>query len=100
MPDYPICRARKRHGRCYELAGKALLRLPKGTEWRLIHSELIGGHAWLERDGEVWDPVRGRQSVTDAMGADAYRSARGRIQYTRRQAAENVANTKTWGPWV
>ncbi len=52
-----ICRM----GRCYSLA---YLFLQDHPEWDLIHGVIrwevagqeVGGHAWAEREGQVWEP--------------------------------------------
>ena len=63
MRETPSClrRVRKRQGRCYELASRVVLR-ERGSGWTLIHGHLHAkvpsvpySHAWLERDGEVYD---------------------------------------------
>jgi hypothetical protein len=55
----------KRHGNCYKLA--LLGCLHGGENWTLVHGETVGplgisrmNHAWLERDGWVYDPVLDR----------------------------------------
>jgi hypothetical protein len=59
MKDWPKSRARKREGRCYELAANELLELPSNTPWRLVHGCVNGpggsriGHAWLELKGPI-----------------------------------------------
>ena len=66
MRETPSClrRVRKRQGRCYELASRVVLR-ERGSGWTLIYGHLHAkvpsvpySHAWLERDGEVYDPVQ------------------------------------------
>lgn len=54
-----------RPGNAYKLA--LLGCLGGGDEWALVHGETVGptpigrmGHAWLERDGWVYDPVLDR----------------------------------------
>ena len=54
-----------RHGNCYRLALFGCLH--GGEHWTLVHGETGGptltgrmGHAWLERDGWVYDPVLDR----------------------------------------
>ena len=55
----------QRHGNCYKLA--LLGCLHGGEDWTLVHGETVGpmhsgrmGHAWLQRDGWVYDPVLDR----------------------------------------
>lgn len=57
--DEPRTRARRRLGRCYELAFRALLALLGDTRWRLVHgmTKAILGHAWLTDGREVYDAV-------------------------------------------
>ncbi len=57
----PLLREHHRKGRCFELAGKGLLRDPT---WTLVHGwvsagipRLLTAHAWLQKEGYVYDPV-------------------------------------------
>ena len=66
MPSSPRIRVRQRRGRCFELAIKSQKRDPT---WTLVHGYvplvISGittkgrvGHAWLECEGMIYDPVR------------------------------------------
>ncbi len=99
----PSTRARKRDGRCYELAAKSLLELPADTPWRLVHGTVIGsdgerfGHAWLESEREVFDPV-----INTTLPAVIYRArfrAEGGTSYSFDEAARRVLAGGLWGPW-
>jgi hypothetical protein len=75
LSDAPklTCRLPKllnRTGRCYELAYRGCC---QGNDWTVIHGETIGprgigrmGHAWLENNGWVYDPVLDRTMRSDA----------------------------------
>jgi hypothetical protein len=103
--DFPATRHRNRHGRCYEIAGIAMLDLPENTEWRLCHGvkyhrvtgivqPLWIGHAWLARGDLIWDPVENR-----TYAADDYR-CKVRASYTRAELCKHIAAGDTWGPWI
>jgi hypothetical protein len=54
-------------------------------------------HAWLERDGMVYDAV-----VDRFMDAQEYTRTHGAVcerRYSLREAAENAASKGNWGPW-
>lgn len=64
-----LSRLRKRAGRCYELAYRGCC---QANEWTVVHGETIGplgvgrmGHAWLENNGWVYDPVLDRTMPFD-----------------------------------
>jgi hypothetical protein len=97
----PICRARKRQGRCYELAGAALLNSPSQTSWRLVHGTArgtpgIGGHAWLTDGESVWDPLLNRRLIWAEYRA-AF-EATPSTTYTRAQMCELLCQHNQWGP--
>ena len=53
-------RIRKRQGRCYELAYRAMLYETGAEKFTLVHGTIRDwiGHAWIELgDGRVYDPV-------------------------------------------
>jgi hypothetical protein len=92
----PRIRARTRARRCYELAARGLLQDPS---WRLVHGTNLGmaGHAWLTKDGIVYDAVRDQY-----MAADVYAQKRGAVaerHYGPNEAAEQVCLAGHWGPW-
>jgi hypothetical protein len=73
------------------------------AEWCLVHGEVCGqnqeyiGHAWLEKDDEVYDPV-----LNEFMTFEAYRVgyAAFRIQkYSAEEAAVLMLKEKHFGPW-
>lgn len=96
-----------RRGRCYELAGYALVfaSAPEGAI--LVHGTIDGhepggvgrlGHAWLELpDGTIWEPIFG-----DLWRADdwtAYADARVERRYTLKQAQRKIVQTEHYGRW-
>jgi hypothetical protein len=101
--DLPRTRARKRVGRCYEIALHAQNELPPETRWQLVHGLVSGpdatrhGHAWLMRDEWVWDPVQ------DKFYSKAWYLEAGRAeivaQYSRSEAAKNFLRNHSYGPW-
>lgn len=92
--------AKRRSGRCYELACAGILRSAAVT---LVHGEVRGpsnsriGHAWLAGDGFVYDPVSDEFFVP----ADYYaRFAAQSIQvFTQYEAAVCMKKTGHYGPW-
>ena len=108
----PKTRARKRGGRCYELAHKSLFDMQNPGGWRLAHGEVDCydpaldsprmGHAWLETGDEVFDPV-----ANEYLSRDYYYSL-GHVanvrRYTVKEAAKEAAlliaaSEYPWGPW-
>jgi hypothetical protein len=96
-------RIRNRKGRCYELAAMGCF-VP-GPGWVLVHGEVNGppptvgriGHAWLELDGLVYDPV-----LDQAIGQDVYTAKFSAIpvtRYTSVEAANQIATRGHYGPW-
>lgn len=95
-------RIRKRDTRCYELAAEGVL---IGRAWFLVHGEVNGppeigriGHAWLEFDGWVYDPV-----LDQAIESEAYKSkfaALSMERYTYLEAARAISVQGHYGPWI
>lgn len=101
-PDLPRrSRLRVRTGRCYELSGNAALAHP---EWSLVHGEvdtITGdriGHAWVERDGWVYDSVLDR-----AMPSRQFAAQFNAVEHDRWPGGPGVAGPmlkhRHWGPW-
>jgi len=103
LRDLPRTRAKKRVGRCYELAARALLELPPETRWQLVHGFFSGsnvtrhGHAWLMRNELVWDPVANKLFLKAGYlktgGAEIV------AQYSRSEAVANKLRSRSFGPW-
>lgn len=98
-PKDVLKRIRKRQGRCYELAGMAMLSV---DGWLLIHGDANGpqgpgGHAWLLCGEIVYDPVLDREiplaEYTTKYGGKEHR------RYSMIEAATLIAFT-TYGPWT
>jgi len=92
----------QRHGNCYKLALLGCLR--GGEGWTLVHGETSGpshfgrmGHAWLERDGWVYDPVLDRvwpwQIYARFVGAVSIKS------YSYSERFRLATETGHCGPW-
>lgn len=105
--------ARRRHGDCYEAAGKFLMDQSMFGEkgMTLVHGEVAGqgalegtnfGHAWVEHNGMVIDKSNGRDirvpiQVYYALGQiDRIDNTH---RYTWIQARKKIASTGHWGPW-
>ena len=90
-----------RTGRCYELAYRGC---SQGNEWTVVHGETIGprgigrmGHAWLENNGWVSDPVLDRTMRSDAyvllVGAAVFK------RFTVWEMHNEAAKCGHYGPW-
>ncbi len=112
---------KRRAGRCYQLAGRAMLDGKFGAKARLVHgvlcrvplndtepfrlSKLVHGHAWIERGDEIWDPVHDQW-----FPADVYRDlfwplegplfARARRRFTKLATAKKLIAENYWGSWL
>src|SRR5262245_41510005 len=95
-------RIRKRRGRCYELALKAMVHEPEAEKFTLIHGARRSvhgswfGHAWIEtNDGHVYDPV----DNTYTSAADYMTDAITERRYTKREMADACSAASHCGPW-
>ena len=106
MSERAQTRAMKRKGRCYELAWKSLHDMKDPGDWRVAHGEVnaLGkddsvriGHAWLESEIEVFDPVPNKI----CRRGDFYRHFRStklnRSSLT--ELAKMIAEQGHFGPW-
>jgi hypothetical protein len=103
-------RPRKRAGRCYELAYRYLMmderfsERSSDTDWLLVHGEVNGpdgtriGHAWLEREGEIYDPV-GDEFLPKVQYRMRF-AVKNIRKYSRLEVAEAVLACNHLGPWV
>ena len=92
-------RIRKRQQRCYELSDRVILDNPS---WILVHLNVFNGairidHAWLEKDGVVYDPVL--DAFFDKMKLYAIVTPKDIKKYNQKQAARIICGTKKHGPW-
>lgn len=96
---------RQRAGRCYELAGYALLLGSAPSDATLIHGSIEGfglpriGHAWLllNADGDVWEPMQARVWPGRIWQAMAQPEVHG--TYDRDELAAAALEHGHWGPW-
>ena len=106
MSERPQTRARKRQGRCYELAWKSLHDMKDPGDWRVAHGEVnaLGkddsvriGHAWLESEIEVFDPVPNKI----CRRGDFYRHFRPTKlnRFSLTELAKMIAEQSHFGPW-
>lgn len=96
-----------RKGRCYELAGFALLlgTAPEGTV--LVHGTMDGGpstphgrmgHAWLVLpNGLVWEPRFGHIYTPEQW--ENFASPTVERSYTKKEAAKRMRDEGHWGRW-
>jgi hypothetical protein len=93
-------RPRSRRGRCFELSGRYQLDDPS---WALVHGTIRTPtwgrfpHAWLKRDGWVYDSVLNR-SYKVATYTRLF-DARVWATYAVRDAAKVVVAAGHWGPF-
>jgi hypothetical protein len=84
-----------RRRRCYELAGRGIL---QDDTWLLVQGRACGvDHAWLEREGWVYDGVLD-QEFSKADYYTEFRALAGRT-YTAKEAAHQLIMAGHWGPW-
>lgn len=92
-----------RLGRCYELAGRYVSGHPKAV---LVHGKLINPfgkghkeieHAWVEEDGEVFDPVMDKiwpeKVYYDLFKVTVYK------KYSFQEVLKMIDANEHWGPW-
>ena len=105
--EEPSTRYDDRKGRCYELAGYAVVfgTAPEGSV--LVHGTMHGpyedneriGHAWVVLpNGQVWEPTLAE--VHASIGAwVGYAAAIAERRYTEREARKMIMRHGTWGCW-
>jgi hypothetical protein len=98
-------RVRKRKGRCFELALKAMMDEPAEADLRLVHGtvRMVTGermtHAWLLLpDGRIYDVVLDRYFESERAFVDFGEAIVDRI-YTVLEAAKAVIDSGHSGPW-
>lgn len=105
VPDEPSYTFDQRIGRCYELAGHAVLSrsVPEGT--MLVHGSWHGpyatrriGHAWLVLpDGNIWEPITMEVFTPDDFFA--WTNAIAEVEYDWTEAAYNAVEFESYGRW-
>ena len=97
-PECRVPRLRKRAGRCYELACKGQSQAPS---WTLVHGWLdygpAIGHAWLEKEGNVFCPTS--DAVFTIPAYYALHHARVIAKFSRIQACVCLIKSNHYGPW-
>lgn len=91
--------ARRRHGRCYELAWKGVM---AADDVQLVHGELRYnnlsiGHAWLIGNDFVYDPVL--DEFFDPGEYHLGATAVALHMYTQLEAASLACQEGHYGPW-
>jgi hypothetical protein len=94
----PRIRARTRAHRCFELSGRGALNDPS---WTLVHGSIYGpnniAHAWLTKDGVVYDTVIDRY-MTEIEYAEKFNAVSER-SYELKEATPLLLKQGHWGPW-
>ena len=91
---------KKRLGRCYELAGRLAT---SNSEAVLVHGSIQGfgkpriDHAWVEVDGQVWEPAGGQ--LWDRRVFDAIFNPVEEQRYDHNAVLSLSLEHGTWGPW-
>jgi hypothetical protein len=100
-------RPRRRDGRAFELSGRYQL---DDNSWTLVHGSIRAkvitkgnaltrfNHAWLKRDGWVYDSVLDK-SYEEPHYVQLY-AARAVATYDSRAARKMATDTGHWGPWI
>jgi len=93
-----------RLGQCYVLSGRYILGNDNAI---LVHGTINGirwtgkdfnnPHAWIEENGEVYDPVMDWRLPIDAYYG--MMQAKPLKKYDSEQASINMLNYNHWGPW-
>lgn len=92
-----------RLGRCYELSAKYVL---DNDGFNLVHgfiTDKIGvtghtiDHAWVEKEGNVYDPVLDMELPTEIH--EAMFNAEVTIKYPRKSVLDMILMKEHWGPW-
>ncbi len=100
-------RVRRRHGRCYELAFRAVIEAPETQDLKLVHGSAVLNpaagerinHAWVLLPGSrVYDPVLD-QCFTERGFAERHKAVVSRV-YTRMEAAQTLLENNHYGPWT
>jgi hypothetical protein len=91
---------RKRQGRCFELAGIAMMEEPGAEKFTLVHGIIHGwiAHAWITLpDGRVYDPcAHAYFSASDY--AEKYEAVP-EVTYTQKEMFEAMSHARYWGAW-
>src|SRR5262245_40265549 len=103
-----LARVRRRQGRAYELAAKAMTEEEGAETWLLVHGTVWNGylglrmgHAWIELGGHghVYDPVFNK--YFDSREYVARYAAVPLLKYTKKEVVERIlAPRSTYGPWA
>lgn len=96
---------RRRAGRCYELSWKYQMDDERFAGWSLVQGEIVFpigngqsmGHAWLQHDGVIYDPVP--DLTLPAADYIAKYKANAITSYSPEEAALIGARSGHFGPW-
>ena len=103
MGDFKKTNHKRREGRCFELAGKYVLSLENSDKY-LVHGTVCHesrqpmAHAWVENEeGKVYDLIK--NEIYWGMDFYNFYNAQKMFVYTQKEAAINMAEYGTYGPW-
>ena len=107
MNTSPRTKARKRSGRCYELCFRGQM---QARDWVLVHGTVLDrhitighehaariGHAWLERDGIIYDAVH--DQFLDWRAYEAAWSAVAARRFSLEEADREALRWGVYGPF-
>ena len=104
--DEPATSFYGRLGRCYELAGYAVM-LGELSDGTLVHGSYWGpggfrriGHAWVltgDDNSQVWEPITGK--TYDAEEWYDWTNAEDERTYTAGEASKAAVAAQHWGRW-
>lgn len=98
--ELDLRRANKAHtALCYKYAYEFVQDNPG---WELVHGTAfmtMGGHAWAEKDGYVYDPTFDKTYRKDNYYHDPVVLAHPTISYTAKEAKNLFDKSEHYGPW-
>lgn len=96
-------------GNCYEETARLLVDPFNSdyADWTLVHGRPVlqrppfirYGHAWLEKDGEVYDPSAGVRMPVFFYYALGQITKEEMYRYSRKEARRHIITSGHWGPW-
>jgi hypothetical protein len=105
VDNEPIDTFHARKGRCFELAGRAIIfgNTPKNS--LLVHGTWMGpgaeepyAHAWIQlSDGRIWEPIT--CLLVPRKVWETVTKARSERLYSRHTASTLMIKSKHWGCW-
>ena len=96
-------------GNCYEDAASLLVDPFNNdyADWTLVHGRPVlqrppfirYGHAWLEKDGQVYCPSTDKTMPVELYYAIGQITEEEMYRYNREEARREIVEHRHWGPW-